>query len=522
MTVPTQDPGLIFRFDKRRNRLLNEPGLNTKPTDPGPGTGRGGLLAVAFLALLPPGCAFWNGPVFDPATATATGSLPARWTAGGGAPEQAVTGWLDDFGSPALRRLVEEAAGANYSLAAARSRIFEARERARIVGADRLPAVDASLSTSRSQNLRGSEFANTRANNFNFGLDLSWEIDLWGRLKNLRDAELERVATESWLYEASRLSLAANVVKTALSIVEAQEQIEISRRTLGSLRTNLKILDSRMEAGDLAEQAALEISLSRADIARAERAILLSQRRLDGARRTLETLLGRYPAGTVASIGGLPRITRDLPKGIPSELLLRRPDLLAAETRVHAALKELSASRKALLPSLSISGSIGTASTDEFGDIFDIQKMVWAVGQNLARPLYQGGRLRANIRLDEAERDELVNDYAETALAAFREVETAIAAERYLKSEVAALSEAVEESRRAERLSLGEFEQGLVEIITLLESQRRAFEAESVLLAAKYELLANRVDLHLALGGDFDHAPPPWQPLPEAAAVKKE
>jgi outer membrane protein TolC len=174
------------------------------------------------------------------------------------------------------------------------------------------------------------------------------------------------------------------------------------------------------------------------------------------------------------------------------------------------------------LPALSISGSVGTASTDEFGDIFDIEKLVWAIGQNLARPLYQGGRLKANIRLDEAERDELVNDYAETALTALREVETAIAAEKYLKSEVAALSTAVTESRRAEELSLDEYEQGLVEIITLLESQRRAFEAESVLLAAKYALLANRVDLYLALGGDFDHSPVDKEPVPEAAAKVRE
>ncbi len=505
-----------FRFDKGAFWLLNARGLNTKREGSTPRGGRGGRVAVAFLVLaVLPACRLLEKPEFVPAAAL--GELPERWTAGGGVPGEAATGWLADFASPPLRALVEEAVGANYSLAAARSRIAQAEEIARIAGADRLPAIDSSLSTSRSQNLRGSEFSNTRANNFNFNLDLAWEIDLWGRIKNLRDAELDRVASETGLYESSRLSLAANVVKTALAVVEANEQIEISRRTLGSLRTNLRILDSRLEAGDLAERAALEISLSRADIARAERTILLSQRRLDGSRRTLETLLGRYPAGTVASIGGLPRISREIPKGIPGELLLRRPDLLAAEARVDAALKELAASRKALLPALRISGSIGTASTDEFGDIFDIQKMVWAVGQNLTQPLFQGGRLRANIRLDEAERDELVHDYAETALNALREVETALAAERYLQAEVAALSTAVTESRRAEELSLGEFEQGLVEIITLLESQRRAFEAESVLLAAKLELLSNRVDLHLALGGDFDHAPPKG-PVPEAAA----
>ncbi len=457
------------------------------------------------MALLLTGCTFPRGENFH--AAAAVGDLPARWTAGGGAAGGGVTGWLDDFSSPKLRALVEEAVGSNYSLASARARIAQAQERARIVGADRLPQIDSGVSTSRSQNLRGSEFRSSIANTFNFSLDLSWEIDLWGRLRNLRDAELDRVAAESWLYESSRLSLAANVVKTALSIVEAQGQIEISRRTLASLRTNLKILDSRLEVGDLADQAALEISLSRADIARAERAVVLFQRQLDGSRRTLETLLGRYPAGAVDSLGSLPRISREVPGGLPSELLLRRPDLLAAEADVDAALKELSASRKALLPSLSLNGSVGTASTDEFGDLFDIQNMVWSVGQNLTRPLYQGGRLRANIRLDEAERDELARSYAETALTAFREVETALAAEKFLKSEIAALSTAAQESRRAESLSLDEYEQGLVEVITLLESQRRAFDAESTLLTARLDLLLNRVDLYLALGGDFDHLP---------------
>lgn len=467
-----------------------------------------------------PSCQMRNGGSF--AGAAAIKDLPSRWTAGGGVPGEAVTGWIRDFQSPALTRLVHEAVGESYSLAAARARIAQAQERARIVGADRLPQVDSSLSTSRSQNLRGSEFSRSIANNFNFSLDLAWEIDLWGQIKDLREAELLRVRAESELYQFSRLSLAANVAKTAFAMAESQGQIEISRRTLGSLRTNLRILESRMEAGDLAERAALEISLSRADIARAERSILLSQRQLDGQRRTLETLLGRYPAGTESALTSLPRIGREVPKGLPSELLLRRPDLLAAEARVDAALKDLTASRKALLPSLRITSSIGTASTQEFGDLFDIQRMVWSIAQNLSRPLYQGGRLRANIRLDEAERDELVNDYAETALGAFREVESALAAERFLKAEVAALSTAVTESRRAETLSLDEFEEGLVEIITLLESQRRAFDAESALLAARFELLSNRVDLYLALGGDFDHLPPdkqPIEPVPSASST---
>lgn len=474
------------------------------------------LLVLFFL----PGCALFESPKVDPVAVV--GDLPARWTSGGSSiPGKAVTGWLGDFGSPELTSMVEEAIGKNYDLASARARIDQARERAKIVGADRLPALEAGVQTTRSQNLRGAAFQTVRANNFNLSLDMAWEVDLWGRVKNLRDAELDRLSSETSLYEASRLSLAGTVVRTSFEIIEGREQIELSRRTLASLQTNLKILDAKLEAGDAADRAALEISLSRADIARAESAVLTFQRRVDGSKRVLETLLGRYPSGTIESLSGLPRITREVPAGLPSELLLRRPDLLAAEARIDAAMKDLSASRKSLLPAISITGQGGTATTDDFGDLFNIQNLVWGIGQNLTRPLYQGGRLRANIRLDEHERDELIADYAETALTAFREVETALSAERYLKAQVAALSTAVSESRRAEQLSLDEYEQGLVDIITLLESQRRAFDAQSALLTIKLALMTNRVDLYLALGGDFDHVLKDSETVPEASTPSR-
>lgn len=475
------------------------------------------MLPVLFFL---PGCALFESPKVDPVAVV--GDLPARWTSGGSSiPGKAVTGWLGDFGSPELTSMVEEAIGKNYDLASARARIDQSRERAKIVGADRLPALEAGVQTTRSQNLRGAAFQTVRANNFNLSLDMAWEVDLWGRVKNLRDAELDRLSSETSLYEASRLSLAGTVVRTSFEIIEGREQIELSRRTLASLQTNLKILDAKLEAGDAADRAALEISLSRADIARAESAVLTFQRRVDGSKRVLETLLGRYPSGTIESLSGLPRITREVPAGLPSELLLRRPDLLAAEARIDAAMKDLSASRKSLLPAISITGQGGTATTDDFGDLFNIQNLVWGIGQNLTRPLYQGGRLRANIRLDEHERDELIADYAETALTAFREVETALSAERYLKAQVAALSTAVSESRRAEQLSLDEYEQGLVDIITLLESQRRAFDAQSALLTIKLALMTNRVDLYLALGGDFDHVLKDSETVPEASTPSR-
>lgn len=417
-----------------------------------------------------------------------------------------VTGWLSDFDSPVLKKLAEEAVDRNYSLASARSRIEQARERAQIAGADRLPSLDAGVGTSRSQNLRGAAFRTVRANNFNFSLDLTWQPDLWGRVKDLRDSQLDLFTAETNAYQWARLSLVANVVKTSLEIVESRQQVALSRENLASLEKTLDILDNKLEAGDADDRTALDISLNRADIARARSNILIEQRQADGSRRILEAFLGRYPKGQVEELKTLPGISRKIPVGLPSELLLRRPDLLEAESRVDSRLKELSASRKALLPTIRITGGAGTSTTDEFADIFDIKNMVWNIGQNLARPIYQGGRLKADVRLSQHELDEIAYTYGETALTAFREVETALAAEWYYIKQVAALEEASREARRATELSLGQYEKGLVEIITLLESQRRAFDAQSALLGAKLMLLQNRVDLYLALGGDFDHA----------------
>lgn len=434
------------------------------------------------------------------------GSLPGQWTGKGPAiPNSAVTGWLDDFNSVKLTSLVTEAVGNSYDLAATRARVRQLEERAKIAAGDRLPTLDSGISTRRSQGLRGATFRSVRANTFEFSLDLTWEVDLWGRLKNLRDAELDKLFAETNVYEASRFSLAANVAKTAFEIVESKQQLALTRRTLASLNTNLQILDSKLEAGDGDDRTALDISLSRADQARAKSGILAEQRQLDAAKRTLETLLGRYPAGAIDGLNSLPGIPKRVPAGLPSELLLRRPDLLAAEARVDAALKELSATRKALLPAVRISGGTGTSTTDEFGDLFDIQNLVWNIGQNLTRPLYQGGQLRSNIRLDEHQVEELAANYAETALTAFREVETALAGEHYLASQYEALAVASREARRAEQLSLDQYEKGLVDIITLLESQRRSFDAQSTYLAVQLQLLVNRVDLYLALGGDFHH-----------------
>ena len=441
----------------------------------------------------------------DPAVA---GQIPEHWTAARiRVPEQAATNWLADFNSTKLIELSDAAVSGNYDLAASASRIDSAIARVRITGADRLPQFDGDLNVSRSQNLRGASFQTVRANNFNTGINLRWEIDLWGRLANLRNADLAELEATEADYEAARLSLAATVTRTALSIVQSELQIGISRDTLESLQTNLEILDSKLEAGDADDRTALEISLSRADVARARATIAQQQREADASRRTLETLLGDYPSGIIEGLSDLPKLNRSIPAGLPSELLLRRPDLVAAERRVDAQLQEVAAARKALLPSFRITGGAGTSTTEDFADLLDIRNLVWDIAGGLTQPVFQGGRLLAEIDLSEAQREEIASDYAETVLNAFREVETTLAAEAHYREQELALEEAATEATRAEQLSLSQFETGLVDIITLLESQRRAFDSRSNLLNVRTQRIQNRIDLYLALGGDFDSPP---------------
>jgi multidrug efflux system outer membrane protein len=455
------------------------------------------------------------GGRLDPAL---TGQIPAHWTAARiRVPETAATGWLDDFDSPVLAELARAAVERNPDLAATAARVDQALARARLAGADRLPQASISLDTSRSQNLRGAEFRTVRANTFQHGLDISWEVDLWGRVASLRRAAFAEFDAASADYRAARLSLAANAAKTALEMAESSGLIRLSEDNLKSLQVNLDILDRKLEAGAAEDNTALEISLSRADIARARAIIAQQQRQHDTARRLLETLLGDYPAGQIDALDELPNVRRQVPAGLPSELLLRRPDLVAAERRVDARFEHAAAARKALLPAIRLTAGAGTSTTAEFGDLFDIQNLIWNIGSNLTQPVFEGGRLRAALALTEAERDEVAALYAESALTAFREVETALASEKYLAAQQAALAEAATEATRAEQLSLSQYEKGLVEIITLLESQRRAFDARSALLSTRRQRLTNRIDLYLALGGDFD-APPVVEPAPEKPA----
>ena len=431
-------------------------------------------------------------------------SVPPKWSAAPKISTKAATGWLSDFGNGDLNRLVDEAIAKNPDLKATAARVSQARAQVRIAGADLWPQVATDFNARRNQSASGQRFVGVgqRSNRFDLGLDVSWEVDFWGRIKDQRGAAVADAEAAGEDLHAARLSLAANVVKSAVTLVESKEQVRLAEDNVKSRRTHLQIVERQLERGLDSDRAALDVSLSRADLARAEESLALRKRASDEARRILEIFLGAYPGGKEPGLAALPSVKREVPAGLPSEMLLRRPDIRAAERRLESSLREESAAKKAFLPSFNLTGGTGL-STEDLSFLIDQGSVIWSVAGNVAQQVFQGGRIKANVDLARARYDEALALYASTASTAFKEVESALAAGTYLQEQESALERASTEAARSVQLATGQYERGLVDILTLLDAQERSFDARSALAVVKAQRLRNRADLHLALGGDF-------------------
>jgi NodT family efflux transporter outer membrane factor (OMF) lipoprotein len=423
-------------------------------------------------------------------------AVPDAWgsEALAGAPQ----GWLADFGDPQLDALVEEALGGNLQLEAGVARLEQAMALARIEGADRLPSlsITGGAQRSMSNNLQDPP-VRLRSDRFDVAAVASWELDLWGRVRaQALAANADAEAAEAD-FAALRLSLASRVAQAWFTAIEARRQAELALETLNSFEANLATVEERFGRG---LSPALDLRLTRANVAAARGVHAQQQRLADASVRQLEVLLGRYPSGKLVPSPELPALDTGIPAGLPSDLLLRRPDIVAAGQRVAASDARLAESQRALLPSISLTARYGRASADLdniLKDSFD----VWSLAGNIAAPVFQGGRLRANVDFSETRQREALANYRDTALTAFREVESTLAAEAFLRDQLEALRIGSEESTGARQLAEERYERGLVDIITVLESQRRAFTARSSLLAVHNQLLQNRLALYLALGG---------------------
>ena len=412
------------------------------------------------------------------------------------------TDWVRAFPDPILIELVDEALRKNTNIGAAYAQLEAAIASEKISRADRLPSVTGSFGLSRTE--QGNEFI-PDSTGISTGLNASWEPDFWGRISdNVNASEIESEASASDIASA-RLSITGQVAQSWFSFIESELLVDLSRREIETLERALRLTQRRFESG-LVESA--DVRLTRTTLAQARALQSSRMQTLAALSRQIEILLTRYPASALKASTDLPELPPLTGAGAPQYILTQRPDLIAAEQRLAAQGLQIDLARKALLPSLSLT-SATSANGGGVASFFDIDALVANMAANLTAPIFQGGRLRGNVEIQEAILKQQLQSYIGTVLGAYLDVENALDAERRLAETEAALRIAVDEAFEAEERLALRYTEGLVTILQLLDAQTRRLSAEGQLISARAQRLQNRVSLHVALGGGaYGDVPP--------------
>ncbi len=404
--------------------------------------------------------------------------------------------WVEEFGDWRLQALVEAALANNYELKAAAARVDAAVAQARIDGSGRWPQIFFSADHQQVQ-IREAGFGSSRFGVFEALFGVSWEIDVWGRIRDFQQAAIwEADATQADYYGA-RLSLAARVAQSYFEWVEAKLLAGVVEQSIKDRTTVANLVRGRFQRGLV---RGLDLRLALTDLANAQAELKQAHNRIQSTARRLEILLGRYPEGGEFEAATLPALPGMMAAGLPAELLERRPDLIAAFNRLQAWDFRTTSAKKLRLPRITLTAAGGTRSAD-LTDLADPRSAAWNVFAGLMQPLFTAGRIEGEIFRNQARAEEALNMYKNTALNAFREVEQALAAEEWLREQETALRKAVEQTESSQKLAVYSYRNGLIQILTLLDSYRSTLDAQSAHLSVTRQLLSNRINLYLALGG---------------------
>jgi len=453
----------------------------------------GGLALFCLLAL--PGCTLHR-----PQQATLPAPLPAAYVeqAAETAPVPAVERWWENFADARLNALIEEAFAANPELDQAFARLQQAEAQLGTVRAAQLPSLNLGGAAGRSR--QSGPTGAVTADSFRLSAAAGFELDLWGKLAARTKAARLEVDAARENVKTLYLSLSARVADLYFLAVEQRAQLELADRSIAAYADTLERVERRYREGLV---PALDLYQSRQTLAAARARRPLFANTLAATEHALAVLLGRYPeAETGGSLAELPLGPAAFPAGLPARLLARRPDIAAAQLRLEASDARIAAAIADRFPSFNLLGSYGGAS-NELGELLNSGNIFWSLLLDLAQPLYDGGRRSAEVERNRGLFRENLARYQATVLAAFQEVEDALAANRTTEERITFLGQRVEASRAALRLALDRYLQGLSDYLPVLTAQGLQFDAESQLLAARRQLLTDRISLARALGGEW-------------------
>ena len=417
--------------------------------------------------------------------------------------------WWEAFEDTSLNKIVEAVIYANPDLHIAAARLEQAKAQALLAKASLQPTLGVSGTASRrKQSFIGFPFSgndedsppNTTTDSYGINMSANWEVDVWGKLRSSARAALADAQAVEADYLGACLSLTAQATNVYHSIVEARNQVKLAKAALTSYETASDRIRQRYDRG---LSPSLDLRLARSNSATAVANLSRNQQTLYQVERQLTLLLGEYakqPKFTVSI--SLPTQILPIPPNLSADLISRRPDLSAAERRLIAAENRGKQAELERLPKFSLTASNGSQSTD-FTKLLNGNFSVWNLVGNLTQPIFQGGRITANLSKAYAEIDIAQANYAKIALQAYVEIDQAINDELRFKEQAEALISASTEASDAQVLAEDRYLRGLSDLTTLLDAQRRAYNAESQLLSVKRQRINARIKLILALGGDF-------------------
>jgi multidrug efflux system outer membrane protein len=460
-----------------------------------------GLLAAGALA----GCSLPAvGPDYRaPATAVVASYNGSSDLLPASAASRVASEWWRGFGDADLDNYIAQALKENQSLQGALARVEQARALTGQARASYLPMIGATGLATREQTSETTtnQFPHSLTTTYRLPLTLSWELDLFGRVRRLSEsAQANFVATQE-LMEAIRLSVAAETASTYFALSATDHEERIVAGTLALQKEMLALVEARRDAGrasDLAlEQARLAVATSEADLA------AVANRR-SALQNGLAVLLGQAaPAFDLGERSQLNGFLPQVPVGLPSELLQRRPDLAAAESGLKATNAQIGVAKSAFFPAISLTGSAGYASA-EIDSLFKSDSRAWSIGPSIYLPLFQGGRNRANYQRSQAAYEEAVAGYRQAVLNAFREVQDALNASQRLTEQSDAIARAVANARRARELAEERYRAGVTSYLEVIDAQRTALAVERSAAAIAGQRWITRVALIRALGGGWE------------------
>ena len=434
-------------------------------------------------------------------------AIPAAWPLPAETAAQndaADIGWRQFYTDPRLVSLIEQALKNNRDLRVAVLNVEKARALYRVQRADRLPSVGV---TAQQQRVGGSGGAQQVGPEYSVSLGVTdFELDLFGRVRSLSTGALERYLAEGEASRSAQLSLIAEVANAWLTLAADQESLRVAKATRENQEASFKLTQQRHALGGASSldvsQAQTTVEAARSDMARYAGQVAQDT-------NALRLLIGGPFDDTLLPAGLDDRVTMlgGLPAGLPSDVLLRRPDIRQAEHLLRAANANIGAARAAFFPSIRLTGSIGTAS-NELSGLFDSGTRMWSFTPQINLPIFQGGRLRAQLAGAKADQQIALAQYEKAIQAGFREVADALALTGTLAEQRQAQEALVGAASRADELSRARYKAGKDSYLVALDAQRALYAAQQQLVATRLAEQTNRVTLYKVLGGGWNERTP--------------